>query len=189
MEKVTIVGAGLAGCEVAWQLLKYNLDVTLYEMKPEKFSKAHKSKNFAELVCSNSFKSKRFDSASGLLKKEMQLLGSLTLEVAEKTKVDAGDALAVDRKLFSAEITKIIEKNKKIKIIRKEVVSIPKGIVIFATGPLTSENLTNALLKKLGEKELYFYDAIAPIVYGDTIDYKKAFFASRNNINSNCNTL
>ena len=184
MKEIIVVGAGLAGCEVAWQLAKFNFKVILYEMKPTNFSKAHKSENFAELVCSNSFKSKKEDNASGMLKREMQLLGSLTLEIAEKTKVDAGDALAVDRDLFSKELTKKILSNKKIKVIRKEIKEIPEGLVIFATGPLTSENLTECILKKIGKEELYFFDAIAPIVYGSSIDYEKAFFASRNDMNS-----
>ena len=179
MKKVIIVGAGLAGCEVAWQLSKYGISNILFEMKPKKFSKAHKSENFAELVCSNSFKSKKEGTAPFMLKEEMNLLDSLVLSTARKTAVPSGDALAVDRDLFSKEITKQILKNKKIEVIRKEVKTIPEGIVVFATGPLSSNSLVSCLLKKLGEKELYFFDAIAPIVYGDSIDYDSAFFASR----------
>ncbi len=184
MNEISVVGAGLAGCEVAWQLARFNLDVNLYEMKPKNFSKAHKSENFAELVCSNSFKSTKEGSAPLMLKKEMQLLNSLTLEVAEKEKVDAGDALAVDRERFSKELTKRILANEKINVIRKEIKEIPDGLVIFATGPLTSESLTKCILKKIGKEELYFFDAIAPIVYGNSINYEKAFFASRNDISS-----
>ena len=184
MNEISVIGAGLARCEVAWQLARFNLDVNLYEMKPKNFSKAHKSENFAELVCSNSFKSTKEGSAPLMLKKEMQLLNSLTLEVAEKEKVDAGDALAVDRERFSKELTKRILANEKINVIRKEIKEIPDGLVIFATGPLTSESLTKCILKKIGKEELYFFDAIAPIVYGNSINYEKAFFASRNDISS-----
>ena len=184
MNEISVIGAGLAGCEVAWQLARFNLDVNLYEMKPKNFSKAHKSENFAELVCSNSFKSTKEGSAPLMLKKEMLLLNSLTLEVAEKEKVDAGDALAVDRERFSKELTKRILGNEKINVIRKEIKEIPDGLVIFATGPLTSESLTKCILKKIGKEELYFFDAIAPIVYGNSINYEKAFFASRNDISS-----
>ncbi len=179
MNRISVIGAGLAGCEAAWQLAKRGIFVDLYEMKPIKFSKAHKSKFFAELVCSNSFKSTSLSSASGMLKQEMKLLGSLTLKVAEETKVDAGQALAVDRELFSKKITEEIKSCNNIKIINKEVIKPPDGVVIFATGPLTSEALTQNLQNMIGGEKLYFYDAIAPIVYGETINYDRAFFGSR----------
>ena len=179
MNRIVVVGAGLSGCEVAWQLAKYNIPVVLFEMKPKKFSKAHKSENFCELVCSNSLKSEKEGTASYMLKQEMELLDSLVLSVAKKTSVPSGYALAVDRELFSKEITKKILENKKIEVIRQEIKDIPKGIVVFATGPLTSEPLVAALLKTISEKELYFFDAISPIVFGDSIDYENAFFASR----------
>ena len=147
IENISVVGAGLAGCEAAWQLAKFGYNVNLYEMKPKKFSAAHKSKNFAELVCSNSLKARRISSASGMLKEEMRLFDSLTLECAEKYSVDAGGALAVDRELFSEEVTRRLCSCEKINVITEEITNIPEGKVIIATGPLTSDGLTKTISK------------------------------------------
>ncbi len=179
--EISVIGAGLAGCEAAWQLAKFGYNVNLYEMKPEKFSAAHKSENFAELVCSNSLKATRIGSAAGMLKEEMRLFGSLVLQCAEKCSVGAGGALAVDRELFSKEVTKMINDCDKINVIRKEISKIPKGEVIIATGPLTSDLLFENISDLLGKENLYFYDAASPIIAADSIDMKKAFFASRYN--------
>ncbi len=179
MKNISVIGAGLAGCEAAWQLAKFGYNIDLYEMKPKKFSAAHKSKNFAELVCSNSLKARRFSSASGMLKEEMRLFGSLILECAEKHSVEAGGALAVDRELFSEEVTQRLCSCKNINVITKEITSIPKGKVIIATGPLTSDGLTKTILKLIGGEQLHFYDAAAPIISANSIDMEKTFFASR----------
>lgn len=178
-DKISVIGAGLAGCEAAWQLAKFGYNVDLYEMKPKKFSAAHKSKNFAELVCSNSLKSRRISSASGMLKEEMRLFGSLTLESAEKFSVDAGGALAVDRELFSEEVTRRLYSCQKINVINEEIINIPEGKVIIATGPLTSDDLTTTISKLIGGDQLHFYDAAAPIISANSIDMEKTFFASR----------
>ncbi len=176
---ITIIGAGLAGCEAAWQLAERQIPVTLYEMKPERFSPAHTNPDLAELVCSNSLRAERPTNAAGLLKEEMRTLGSLIMAAAEKTRVAAGNALAVDRGAFAREITEKIETHPLITIIRREVTSLPQeGIVIIASGPLTSEALTRSLGPVVGER-LYFYDATAPIVAADSIDYEKAFRANR----------
>lgn len=180
-ETVSVIGAGLAGCEAAWQLAKSGRDVTLYEMKPKKFSPAHRSRNFAELVCSNSLKARRLGSAAGMLKEEMRLFGSLILECGEKFSVEAGGALAVDRELFSAQVTRRVCECEKIKVVNKEIVDIPEGKVIIATGPLTSEPLSEKISDLIGKNQLYFYDAAAPIVLADSIDMSKAFFGSRYN--------
>ena len=179
IENISVIGAGLAGCEAAWQLAKFGYNVNLYEMKPKKFSAAHKSKNFAELVCSNSLKARRIGSASGMLKEEMRLFGSLVLECAEEHSVDAGGALAVDRELFSEEVTHKLCSCEKINVITEEVTTIPEGKVIIATGPLTSDGLTKTISKLIGGEQLYFYDAAAPIISADSIDMEKVFFASR----------
>ncbi len=178
-DKISVIGAGLAGCEAAWQLAKFGYNVNLYEMKPKKFSAAHKSKNFAELICSNSLKSRRIGSASGMLKEEMRLFGSLILECAEKFSVDAGGALAVDRELFSEEVTRRLYSCEKINVINEEITNIPEGKVIIATGPLTSDALTNTISKLIGGDKLHFYDAAAPIISANSIDMEKTFFASR----------
>ena len=180
-ESISVIGAGLAGCEAAWQLAKFGHRVTLYEMKPKKFSAAHRSKNFAELVCSNSLKARRLGSAAGMLKEEMRLFGSLILECGEKFSVEAGGALAVDRELFSAQVTRRVCESEKIKVVNEEIVEIPHGKVIIATGPLTSEPLSRKISDLVGKNQLYFYDAAAPIVLADSIDMTKAFFASRYN--------
>ncbi len=179
MTKISIIGAGLAGCEAAWQLAERQIPVTLYEMKPERFSPAHSNPDLAELVCSNSLRANLPTNAGGLLKEEMRTLGSLIMTAAEKTKVAAGNALAVDRQAFAREITKKIEAHPLITTIRQEVTALPQeGIVIVASGPLTSEALTTALEPLVGER-LYFYDATAPIVAADTINYEIAFRANR----------
>lgn len=178
MNKVTVIGAGLAGCEAAWQLAKEGFEVDLYEMKPQKFSPAHKYSGFAELVCSNSLKASRLDSAAGLLKEEMRLLGSLIVPCAEETAVAAGGALAVDREKFSDLVTEKINSCKNINIISKEVDEIPDGNVIIATGPLTSGGLAESITKKCGEY-LSFFDAAAPIVSYESLNKDLVFFASR----------
>jgi methylenetetrahydrofolate--tRNA-(uracil-5-)-methyltransferase len=179
MDKITVIGAGLAGCEAAWKLAESGFQVELCEMKPKKFTPAQKSENFAELVCSNSLKAARLDSAAGLLKEEMRRLGSITMEAAEKTAVAAGGALAVDRELFSAYITEKICAHKNISITEGEVTEIPKnGTVIFATGPLTSDSLAETLRERFGGT-LSFYDAVAPIVAADSIDWDRVFLGAR----------
>ncbi len=176
----TVVGGGLAGVEAAKQLSKKGIKVKLYEMKPQKFSPAHKSPLFAELVCSNSLKAERLGSAAGLLKAEMRRFGSVCLEAADKAKVPAGGALAVDRDVFSEEITKAIEADENITIIREEVTSIPEDdIVIIAAGPLMSDALAEKISELCGKGFLSFYDAAAPIVTADSIDMENAFTQSR----------
>lgn len=179
MDKITVIGAGLAGCEAAHTLSRLGFSVSLCEMKPVKFTPAQKSENFGELVCSNSLKASRLDSAAGLLKEEMRRLGSLTMEAAEKTAVAAGGALAVDRELFSRYITEKIKSDPHIEVVTGEVTALPEnGTVIVATGPLTSD----ALAKSLGERfggTLSFYDAVAPIVTSDSLDWDKVFLGAR----------
>ncbi len=180
---ITIIGGGLAGSEAAYQIAKAGIKVKLYEMKPQKFSGAHSNKNLAEIVCSNSFKSNLHTNACGLLKEELRLLDSLLIKTADKTSVPAGQALAVDREKFSEKITEELESNPNIEIIREEVTNIEslakEGIVIIATGPLTSENLANEIKKLTGEKELAFYDAAAPIIEKDSINFDIAFYGNR----------
>lgn len=180
---ITIIGAGLAGCEAAYQIAKRGIKVKLYEMKPNKFSEAHTNKNFAEIVCSNSFKSNLLTNACGLLKEELRRLDSLLISVADKTQVPAGQALAVDREKFSEEVTKRIKENKLIEIINEEVTNIEElakqGIVIIATGPLTSGDLAKNISKITGQNGLYFYDAAAPIISKDSIDFNIAFYGDR----------
>ncbi len=177
--KPVIIGAGLAGVEAAWQLANRGIEVCLVEMKPVKFSPAHKSENFAELVCSNSLKAMRVGSAAGMLKEEMKRLGSLTVECAYESAVPAGGALAVDRDKFSSLVTEKIKQNKNIEIIHGEVTEIPENdIVIIAAGPLVSENLAKEIEKLCGGF-LSFFDAAAPIVSGDSIDMESAFCQSR----------
>lgn len=176
--KVTVIGGGMAGVEAAWQLAKNKIYVDLYEMKPVKFSPAHKAEGLAELVCSNSLKAMRLESAAGLLKEEMRRFGSICMQSADIAKVDAGGALAVDRDVFSEVITKKIEENKYINLIREEVTKIPDGFVIVAAGPLASEALSEDIRKLCGDG-LYFFDAAAPIVTYDSVDMSKAFKASR----------
>lgn len=180
MEAIVVIGAGLAGCEAAWQIAKRGGKVILYEMKPEAYSPAHRSPFFAELVCSNSFKSESVENASGVLKEEMGQLGSFILKVAKETKVPAGDCLAVDRTIFSRQITQTLENLENVEVIRKEVSCLPQdGITIIATGPLTSEVLGREIQKVTGSRHLFFYDAISPIVTADSIDHQHAFKSSR----------
>lgn len=181
MKKFTVIGAGLAGCEAAWQIAEAGYEVTLLEMKPEKFSPAHKNKNFAELVCSNSLKASRIDSAAGLLKEEMARLGSLTVPVARNCAVPAGGALAVDRNEFSQTVTDMINSHPNITVEKKLVEEISPDddeILIIATGPLTEGKLGEEIQKLCGDY-LSFYDAAAPIVTADSVDMQKAFGASR----------
>lgn len=175
---VTVIGAGLAGCEAAWQLANAGIKVRLCEMKPAKFTPAHKYKGFAELVCSNSLKASRVNSAAGLLKEEMHRLGSLTVPCAVETAVPAGGALAVDRTLFSDLVTEKIHSHPNIEICSGEVTEIPEGNVIIASGPLTSDALAENI-KKISGGYLSFYDAAAPIVTFDSINMERAFFGAR----------
>ena len=179
MEKITIIGGGLAGVDAGWQVLKRGGKVRLYEMKPAHFSPAHKKEYLAELVCSNSFKSKLLSNASGLLKEEMKLFGSLVMESAEKFQVPAGEALAVDRDKFSAYITERLCADANLELVREEVKGLPEGIVIIATGPLTSQGLAEEIERITGKERFYFYDAIAPIVYADSINLEIGFKQSR----------
>lgn len=176
---INVIGAGLAGCEAAYQIAKHNIKVNLYEMKPKKKSPAHKSDLFAELVCSNSFKADRLNSAAGLLKEEMRYLDSLLLKAADKARVPAGGALAVDRDLFSNYVTDEINSNEYINVINEEISEINnENINIIATGPLTSDKLAGYIGKLFGNS-LSFYDAAAPIVDFKSIDMNHAFFESR----------
>lgn len=177
---ITVIGGGLAGCEAALKIANSGIKVKLYEMKPVKYSEAHSNSNLGEIVCSNSFKSNLLTNACGLLKEELRILDSKLIEIADKVKVPAGQALAVDRESFSAEVTKLIESNKNIELIREEITKIPEdGIVIIATGPLTSEKLSKEIAKLTGNDKLYFYDAAAPIVEKDSIDMNIAFYGDR----------
>ncbi len=175
---VNVIGAGLAGCEAAWRLAQEGINVRLYEMKPEKFSPAHKYGGFAELVCSNSLKAARLESAAGLLKYEMEHLGSLTVPCAKENSVEAGGALAVDREKFSDCVTEKIRSHPLIEVVGGEVTALPDGIVIIATGPLTSGAMADTIKQLCGEG-LSFYDAAAPIVTYESLDLDKVFFASR----------
>ncbi len=178
-KKVTVIGAGLAGVEAAYTLAEGGAAVRLYEMKPKKFSPAHKYKGFAELVCSNSLKADRIESAAGMLKEEMRILGSITMESAKENRVSAGGALAVDREGFSDFITDRINSHPNIEVITEEVYEIPLDKnVIIATGPLTSDSLAESIKKLCGDC-LYFHDAAAPIVTYESLDKDKVFFASR----------
>lgn len=177
--EVKVIGAGLAGCEAAWQLAESGISVRLYEMKPEKYTPAHSYKGFAELVCSNSLKAERIESAAGLLKEEMRRLGSLTMLAAEKTRVSAGGALAVAREAFSDCVTEKIISHPNIEVISGEVREIPEGYVIIATGPLTSDALSRSIQGLIGEDYLYFHDAAAPIVSRESLDMSLVFAASR----------
>ena len=180
---ITIIGGGLAGTEAAYQIAKRGIKVKLYEMKPIKFSPAHVNKNLAEIVCSNSFKSNLLTNACGLLKEELRRLDSLLIKIADETSVPAGQALAVDREIFSEKVTKIIEENEYIEVIHEEITNIEEiareGIVIIATGPLTSEGLAKDIQKLTTQDKLYFYDAAAPIINKDTIDFHIAFYGDR----------
>ena len=184
---ITIIGGGLAGSEAAYQIAKAGIKVKLYEMKPNKFSEAHSNKDLAEIVCSNSFKSNLLTNACGLLKEELRNLDSLLIKIADETQVPAGQALAVDREKFSARVTEEIENNPLIEIIHKEVESVENieeinandGIVIIATGPLTSDALAKEIGRITGEDKMYFYDAAAPIITKDSINFDIAFYGNR----------
>jgi len=182
MKKIIIIGGGLAGCEAAWQAVKEQCPVTLYEMKPQLFSPAHDSPLLAELVCSNSFRSDALNSAVGLLKEEMTRLDSLVMATARKTAVPAGKALAVDREKFASQITRAIETHPLIDLKREELRDIPtadEAIIILATGPLTSQAMSDSLIRVTGKKRLAFYDAIAPIIYADSLDMSIVYQKSR----------
>lgn len=181
MSVVTIVGAGLAGCEAAWQLAKRGIHADLIDMKPTRMSAAHKVGTFAELVCSNSLKSNDVVNASGLLKEEMRLFDSLIIKAADATRVKAGGALAVDRSKFSEYVTNTLKDNDLITIISREVTDIPATPAIIATGPLTSEPLQASIARTLGTDDLHFFDAAAPIVTYDSIDMTRAFVMDRYN--------
>ena len=182
IKKINVIGAGLAGCEAAYQAAQRGVFVKLYEMKPKKFTPAHHNNNFAELVCSNSLRSDDISNAIGVLKAELRELDSLIMEVADNTKVPAGSALAVDRELFSSYITEKIKNHPQIEVIEEEVEAInPDEITVVATGPLTSEAMAKYIHGDLGLDGLHFFDAAAPIVDFESIDMSKAFFASRYN--------
>lgn len=178
--KIKVIGAGLAGCEAAWQAARLGVSVELYEMKPKKYSPAHHKNGFAELVCSNSLRSNQMSNAVGLLKEELRLMGSLILEAAYATEVPAGSALAVNRELFSDYITEKIKTHPNITVIEKEVTEIDRdAITVIATGPLTSEDFSKAISDFTGGTDLHFFDAAAPIVDFSTVNTDIAFFASR----------
>ena len=180
---IVVIGGGLAGTESAYQIAKRGIKVKLYEMKPVKFSPAHSNENLAEIVCSNSFKSNLLTNACGLLKEELRRLDSLLIKIADDTSVPAGQALAVDREIFSKEVTKRIKENPLIEVINEEVTNIEElakdGIVIIATGPLTSDALAKDIHNLTSQDKLYFYDAAAPIVTKDSIDFNIAFYGNR----------
>ena len=179
MKKVTVLGAGLAGCECAWQLAKRGIEVRLFEMKPNKMTPAHSSEYFAELVCSNSLRSDELTNAVGLLKAEMRKMGSLIMESADSNRVAAGGALAVDREGFSRYITDKIKSCTNIELVSEEATDFPEGELVVATGPLTSDALAEKLEKLCNCTGLHFYDAVAPIVTLESVDMDSAFFASR----------
>ena len=185
-EYITIIGGGLAGTEAAYQIAKRGIKVKLYEMKPQKYSPAHSNENLAEIVCSNSFKSNLHTNACGLLKEELRKLDSLLIKIADKTAVPAGQALAVDREKFSEIVTEEIKKNPLIEVINKEIGEeihlkdlAQNGIVIIATGPLTSESLSKEIQELTDQEKLAFYDAAAPIVTKESIDFNIAFYGNR----------
>ena len=177
--KATVIGAGLAGCEAAWQLANRGVEVTLYEMKPHKKTSAHSSNYFAELCCSNSLRADGLANAVGLLKNEMRKLNSLIMAAADATAVPAGGALAVDREAFAALITEKIRSHPNVAVVEQEIAEIPNGPAIIASGPLTSDALSAEIGEKLGKNFLHFFDAAAPIVTKDSINMDVAFFASR----------
>lgn len=179
-KEINVIGAGLAGCEAAWQAANSGAKVTLYEMKPEKKTPAHKTDGFAELVCSNSLRAEGLKNAIGLLKEEMRLLGSVIMECADKTRVPAGGALAVDREAFSSLVTEKIRSHPNITVVSKETDALTfDRPTVVATGPLTSDLLAEKIKEFFGMDSLYFFDAAAPIVTAESVDMKKAFFASR----------
>jgi methylenetetrahydrofolate--tRNA-(uracil-5-)-methyltransferase len=177
--RVTVVGGGLAGCEAAWQLARAGIGVDLYEMRPERGTAAHVTGDLGELVCSNSFRNATLETAVGLLKEEMRALGSLVMATADAHRVPAGACLAVDRTGFAASLTRAIEAEPLVRMVREEVTAVPDGVAILATGPLTSPALSDALGGAVGAKQLYFYDAIAPTVTTDSLDLDVAWKQSR----------
>ena len=176
---VKVIGAGLAGCEAAWQLAQRGIPVMLYEMKPKKMSPAHHSENFAELVCSNSLRGDKLENAVGLLKEELRRMDSLIIACADRTRVEAGGCLAVDRHGFSALVTEKIKNHPNITVIEEEITCVPEGPVIIATGPLTSDDLSKAIGEYFGADYLRFFDAAAPLVTAESIDMDKAWWQSR----------
>jgi len=176
---VRVIGGGLAGSEAAWQLAKRGVSVELWEMRPAKLTPAHRTGHLAELVCSNSLRSDALTTAVGLLKEEMRRLDSLILRWAEATRVPAGEALAVDREAFAAGITETLTSLPQVKLVREEVKEMPAGPAIVASGPLTSEELAQAMAAYFGEDHLYFYDAVAPIVSAESLNFERIFRASR----------
>ena len=176
---VKVIGAGLAGSEAAWQLARRGIPVTLYEMKPHKKSPAHHADTFAELVCSNSFRGDRLENAVGLLKEELRRMGSLIMECADATRVEAGGCLAVDRYGFSQMVTDKIRNHPNITVVEEEITEVPEGPVIIASGPLTSDALSDAIGRYFGEKYLHFFDAAAPLVTAESIDMNEAWWQSR----------
>ncbi|MFZ5634805.1 MAG: methylenetetrahydrofolate--tRNA-(uracil(54)-C(5))-methyltransferase (FADH(2)-oxidizing) TrmFO [Bacillota bacterium] len=180
MDFATVIGAGLAGSEAAWQLARMGVKVKLYEMRPQKSTPAHKTGGFAELVCSNSFRAASLENAVGLLKEEMRRLDSLIMLCADRHRVPAGGALAVDRNLFSSAVSEALENNGLVNVVRQEVESIPgQGVVVLATGPLTSETMSQSIRDLTGQEYFYFYDAVAPIITLESVNMEKAFFSSR----------
>ena len=179
-KKVNIIGAGLAGSEAAWQLIQRGIPVRLYEMRPKKYSPAHHTDNFGELVCSNSLRANNIENAVGLLKEELRRMDSLIMRCADENQVPAGGALAVDREKFSAQITQILTSHPLVEVIYEEVTEIPEDeITIIATGPLTDGAMAEYVKQATSQDDLYFYDAAAPIVTAESINYDKAFWASR----------
>ena len=179
MEKVTVVGAGLAGCEATWQLIKRNIPVRLVEMRPKKESPAFHTDRFAELVCSNSLRSNAMNNAVGILKEELRQMDSLVMKSADMHAVPAGSALAVDRETFSQYITDTIKNHPLVEVVNEEMTSLPEGPCIIATGPLTSDSLAKAIHDFTAEDTFHFYDAAAPIIEKDSIDFSKAYYKSR----------
>ena len=179
MDELIIIGGGLAGCEAAWQAAQRGIHVLLFEMRPQKMTEAHKTPLLAELVCSNSLRSREINTGPGLLKKELELAGSLVMSAARASEVPAGSALAVNRTLFAGYINEAMTNHRNITIVREEVTRIPDSFAIMATGPLTSGAMADTLKELIGEDHLFFYDAIAPIVDAGSIDYSKVYLASR----------
>ncbi|MCE5311809.1 MAG: methylenetetrahydrofolate--tRNA-(uracil(54)-C(5))-methyltransferase (FADH(2)-oxidizing) TrmFO [Nitrospiraceae bacterium] len=178
-KKLTVIGAGLAGCEAAWQAAEAGAEVLLYEMRPLRNTEAHRTDMLAELVCSNSLRSDELTTGPGLLKKEMEAAGSLVMRIARQSSVAAGSALAVDREIFAGLITEKISSHPRIKVVRQEVAQLPDSLTILATGPLTSQPMAEEVARIVGSSSLYFYDAIAPIIDADSINSAEIFCASR----------
>ncbi len=177
---IIVIGAGLAGCEAAWRAANMGVSVTLFEMKPSRFSPAHTNENMAELVCSNSLRAESTENASGILKREMEMLDSIVMAAARETRVPAGSALAVDRGRFSAVITERIGAHPAVKVVRQEVTEFPTDVpAVLATGPLTSDALAESIIRETGKDNLFFYDAISPIISAESIDMDAAFLGSR----------